>query len=101
FLVLPPTTLFPYTTLFRSLYDLIMTGPSNGSALFSLGLHPFPGGRKPLRENCWAEGCKEQQSLKQLSHPPTAQHLFRRTPTRLTDRKSTRLNSSHEWISYA
>src|SRR2546429_1290642 len=54
----PRSTLFPYTTLFRSSYlpPLTVTGVPSGSA-------------------------------------PTA--------TALTDRKSTRLNSSHGYISYA
>src|SRR6266536_1193228 len=53
----PRSTLFPYTTLFRS--------------------------RAPLRR-------RSAHALP--SHPPWA---------RARDRKSTRLNSSHEWISYA
>src|SRR5215207_11010244 len=52
----PRSTLFPYTTLFRS-------------------ASPWPGSSR---------------------YPPAGD------PTRVTaDRKSTRLNSSHEWISYA
>src|SRR6266536_3225662 len=57
----PRSTLFPYTTLFRS-------GP-----------------RCPARAGSRSHG------------PP----LYPAADSRGTDRKSTRLNSSHEWISYA
>src|SRR5438105_13161583 len=65
FMIPPPprSTLFPYTTLFRS-------GPAHRRALRRVR------GRRtaPREEQCDA---------------------------RVQDRKSTRLNSSHEWISYA
>src|SRR5438105_6654849 len=56
----PRSTLFPYTTLFRSATSLSARAP--------------PPGKLPVTSE-WA--------------------------TCFTDRKSTRLNSSHEWISYA
>src|SRR5258708_9852188 len=73
----PRSTLFPYTTLFRS--------PSNGSA-----------------EPAWDEEAsdrggpidKEEASLERLRVVVT--ELFK-----AIDRKSTRLNSSHQIISYA
>src|SRR5438105_10232216 len=71
----PRSTLFPYTTLFRSgfLCCLLRGGAANG------------GGR--------ARGGRPRGAVR--SH-----HLRSdRRPHR--DRKSTRLNSSHEWISYA
>src|SRR5438105_9837467 len=61
----PRSTLFPYTTLFRS-----NRNPSSGTF-----------GSRPVR-------------TKLLRVPTTAAALK-------SDRKSTRLNSSHEWISYA
>src|SRR5438105_6893385 len=61
----PRSTLFPYTTLFRS-------PPGRGLR---------EGGRRSARRRTRARGP--------------------RSGTRDTDRKSTRLNSSHEWISYA
>src|SRR2546422_7520827 len=80
----PRSTLFPYTTLFRSL-----PGASR------LGGVRFPGGRSHARRDrpcleaggglslrCWVQGQRLQVS-----------------PER--DRKSTRLNSSHGYISYA
>src|SRR2546429_9835547 len=61
----PRSTLFPYTTLFRSLFR------NQGSAIL---IEPWP-------------------QLRQPSPLPTA--------TDRLDRKSTRLNSSHGYISYA
>src|SRR5690349_24262176 len=71
----PRSTLFPYTTLFRSLWRC--------------GFGPAPSKRDPLKtspEPLW----------------PTANaRLLRLGPHRMRDRKSTRLNSSHVEISYA
>src|SRR5258708_14392323 len=64
----PRSTLFPYTTLFRSLRRL--------SVHVGAGLNPGSGGF------CLAPGASEVQA-------------------RQPDRKSTRLNSSHQIISYA
>src|SRR2546430_3188648 len=61
----PRSTLFPYTTLFRSLQD-----------------------RPPVAFGCLAHG---------VSPPSRASSV----PPSATDRKSTRLNSSHSQISYA
>src|SRR5258708_31317617 len=66
----PRSTLFPYTTLFRSLYNLAFTDRStivvnDGVILVSL----------------------------KDGHAPTTDYV--------RDRKSTRLNSSHQIISYA
>src|SRR5438105_9567611 len=63
----PRSTLFPYTTLFRSRQEN-RRGPQ---------------GRGPLRPT-------------PLAHRPAGAGR-----ARAGDRKSTRLNSSHEWISYA
>src|SRR3712207_8859156 len=71
----PRSTLFPYTTLFRSGADLV------------LGSRYVPGGRIPnwgaVRRFISRGGCVYAQLWLQ------------------TDRKSTRLNSSHANISYA
>src|SRR2546422_5242068 len=69
----PRSTLFPYTTLFRS----------RGALRERSGRRH----RRPLREVHLGEGPAE--------HPP------RRAALRHRDRKSTRLNSSHGYISYA
>src|SRR5438105_5863532 len=59
----PRSTLFPYTTLFRSVCAIVHATHYACSA----------------ETRRWSPG----------------------RPTESTDRKSTRLNSSHEWISYA
>src|SRR5438105_9648992 len=74
----PRSTLFPYTTLFRS---VSMWGPTSTHL-------PNPAG------SCGA-CCK--------IHPSQSPSLntCNSRPGSAKDRKSTRLNSSHEWISYA
>src|SRR3712207_8831472 len=71
----PRSTLFPYTTLFRS----SRTPSSRGGAAALV----------PRRGPCRAEGAR---------HPGLVRA---RPPARGRDRKSTRLNSSHANISYA
>src|SRR5256885_9996441 len=90
----PRSTLFPYTTLFRS--DRVGRREQNvlagggGNAQFAVRvlahLLTFPVGRPAKR-----------QEVPQRAHPVAAeaQHVG------ATDRKSTRLNSSHLVISYA
>src|SRR5690348_17873861 len=79
----PRSTLFPYTTLFRSI--------QNPSAAVR---HPY--------SRCW----KDTDGSVSSSTFPTPKPLAQRRcalvlrPT-CTDRKSTRLNSSHPSISYA
>src|SRR5690348_17661386 len=75
----PRSTLFPYTTLFRSLraqWLLARTLPRRGAA--------SPGNDSPLRQ---AGGGRPS--------------VCPRTQSSASDRKSTRLNSSHPSISYA
>src|SRR5438105_7534699 len=70
----PRSTLFPYTTLFRSLYIMKRT-------------------QLYLDEDIWkALHIHSRQRRTSISD------LVRQA---IRDRKSTRLNSSHEWISYA
>src|SRR2546430_12933843 len=73
----PRSTLFPYTTLFRSLVE----GPLPGGVAVPDRGEAFPYGR-----------CR-----------PAAQteHMTRAEGQAHEDRKSTRLNSSHSQISYA
>src|SRR5690348_17774247 len=75
---LPPrSTLFPYTTLFRSII--------------------------PFRGDYWKLSERGQRLVKHLIYPvpdPTLPFLGVHF-TRMIDRKSTRLNSSHPSISYA
>src|SRR2546422_8242133 len=80
----PRSTLFPYTTLFRSL----------GAAA------------RPVFRRA-AEGHAARESLPQVLSPADRaaarrrRHTVGRRPGAARDRKSTRLNSSHGYISYA
>src|SRR5256885_10074304 len=77
----PRSTLFPYTTLFRSLSNLL----EHGDTLISGSLGFFSGQIVEISERA---GAKVVNLETELGKP-------------LTDRKSTRLNSSHLVISYA
>src|SRR2546427_9081331 len=81
----PRSTLFPYTTLFRSpedgIRDLTVTGVQTCA---------LPIDRKSTRLN---------SSHSQISYAVFCDGPYTRPPWR--DRKSTRLNSSHSQISYA
>src|SRR2546422_7149400 len=82
----PRSTLFPYTTLFRSIFG----GDRVDGAL---------NGRRSLRrEDAWDERRTETE---QLTHGWAPAKERDGKLTRPTDRKSTRLNSSHGYISYA
>src|SRR3989449_7681793 len=70
----PRSTLFPYTTLFRSQFVLAPLGADQQHALLGLGEQQLV-----RRHALFALGHRRQ----------------------LQDRKSTRLNSSHGYISYA
>src|SRR3712207_7164568 len=73
----PRSTLFPYTTLFRSRPCLCMNGPLQAGAHGS--------GRTP------GSPTNSPEATRRTPHPPSG----------IPDRKSTRLNSSHANISYA
>src|SRR3989475_8621885 len=78
----PRSTLFPYTTLFRSQVDVQVLALAGPEPVDERGVH------RAEREERGGE----------VRH--RAADLGGRAP-RLTDRKSTRLNSSHSQISYA
>src|SRR3712207_8296570 len=78
----PRSTLFPYTTLFRSLFTLRSPGSTQGAIIVIRGPSGHAG--TPLAcENARYGRAMGQTAVTQL------------------DRKSTRLNSSHANISYA
>src|SRR5690242_20784753 len=86
----PPTsTLFPYTTLFRS--------PQS----------TFPTDRRSVKSGSAASASKQQEALRSnFRHSPTGDppvKIFASAASvvSMVDRKSTRLNSSHMSISYA
>src|SRR5258705_8306239 len=82
----PKSTLFPYTTLFRSLYKL------DDSQMDEI----VPGGKDHQREH------HSQPYAKTVLLRPLAERLTANRLSRIKqDRKSTRLNSSHLGISYA
>src|SRR2546429_4899947 len=77
----PRSTLFPYTTLFRSV-----------SASYVTGTHAFKVGFN----NAGGFMNTSTHSVQSFSYV-----FGNGTPSSITDRKSTRLNSSHGYISYA
>src|SRR5258708_18378992 len=82
----PRSTLFPYTTLFRSRHQAGFLGAVAGAA-------QIPGDRPRPRRKAGQEPAGKSAALR-------AQHVHsQKTPG--GDRKSTRLNSSHQIISYA
>src|SRR3989442_8407864 len=80
----PRSTLFPYTTLFRSLLHQHVSGGGQQ--------HP-----QLVGEEARAAGAVDFKSVMQLFYPVL--DLGAAAPA--ADRKSTRLNSSHVRISYA
>src|SRR3712207_7424011 len=82
----PRSTLFPYTTLFRSLGQLLQPGALRRADRPAVGA----GGRRALPPG----------RVRDLGHVPPDVPL-RVARERGRDRKSTRLNSSHANISYA
>src|SRR5207244_10649420 len=91
---IPNSALFPYTTLFRS-----RNGPSHQrrrwhrASLRSISMTPWA-----RTERLWLRVCgsDDLDRVHELGEPGDPGVSFRRA-----DRKSTRLNSSHQIISYA
>src|SRR5258708_30279513 len=82
----PRSTLFPYTTLFRS------------ETVFSFLCSWL--GRRAFRRDCKQNFSAVRQS--RIAHAPSCLNREGRdSSTCVQDRKSTRLNSSHQIISYA
>src|SRR5207247_11318396 len=90
---LPLSLLFPYTTLFRSslvtpLVLLVITG----------AMTALLGWRSFVRRHQWT-GTRLEMTNDLVER--MVGHRTRLAQEPSSDRKSTRLNSSHEWISYA
>src|SRR2546422_8210162 len=88
----PRSTLFPYTTLFRSV-DVARLKPLPGEI-------PYESLRERITQHALDLSV---QVLAQLSLSGQAKQFVvgHRRPEEIGDRKSTRLNSSHGYISYA
>src|SRR5438105_6919785 len=94
----PPSTLFPYTTLFRSIHA--------GFVKFELDAPRHQTIERHVDRNPEVQHqIGTDREAVQLSDPLAVDAAGRVTGERRVrvaiDRKSTRLNSSHEWISYA
>src|SRR5699024_12398597 len=88
----PASTLFPYTTLFRSVLG------GNPEEMIKGLENPTDEEKQAVREQC----AKDQEFVKEIGGLHiigTERHESRRIDNQL--RKSTRLNSSHVSISYA
>src|SRR3712207_8316969 len=92
----PRSTLFPYTTLFRSsrVFSLATNGATNVCSLHSLRRF-YPQKTEPGVEHVLGCGTQGEPALPQVL--VVHEHLVHG----VEDRKSTRLNSSHANISYA
>src|SRR5687768_17898214 len=92
---LPPiSTLFPYTTLFRSLEDVddrVPHGTGEGGDVLEHAVHAEADGH--------LVACRLQVNVRRAVLDGFVNHFQRRAVA--LDRKSTRLNSSHGYISYA
>src|SRR2546429_6225876 len=83
----PRSTLFPYTTLFRSAHVLIANRDAeSGEAAV-----------RAVRQEGWSVAACPTD----VSDPTACERMAAYAADRWGDRKSTRLNSSHGYISYA
>src|SRR5207247_11195739 len=94
------TNLFPYTTLFRS--HRLVGAEARGNGVHRQGVGENQAAEtefatQEVRGDCGRERSRDARSLFKLGKADVPGH--HRVHAR--DRKSTRLNSSHEWISYA
>src|SRR3712207_8136884 len=88
----PRSTLFPYTTLFRSIHQALMYFDADVHTVVDLDRDVFSGYLSGLVAAGWAG------DVQQVRFAYTTQLAL---GLGLLDRKSTRLNSSHANISYA
>src|SRR5688572_31231203 len=89
----PRSTLFPYTTLFRSLPMVAQVGEAQAWAALETRVAAEPPVEGALPAESFVSRAILQRRVGHSIPPPL-------TPA-VTDRKSTRLNSSHSQISYA
>src|SRR5206468_10279422 len=91
----PRSTLFPYTTLFRSVRD----DAFGGVVVFLGTVRSRSRGKRILRLEYEAYAEMAEAKMREIADRLAREH----GPLRIAmqDRKSTRLNSSHDQISYA
>src|SRR2546422_7151093 len=88
----PRSPLFPYTTLFRSRGPRVAAGPAADEAQVA--------GARPLYRLLQRHDAR--QDLRETGATVAVENVMQAAPPHeLQDRKSTRLNSSHGYISYA
>src|SRR2546430_10763678 len=87
----PKSTLFPYTTLFRS--ECPPCRPLRGCTWIVKDRFQF------MARGNFGERLKREREMREVSLDELTKAT--RISTRFVDRKSTRLNSSHSQISYA
>src|SRR3712207_7058553 len=90
----PRSTLFPYTTLFRSALVNIRT-------IWGGETDTVPAGTLAGAGCFRCDSCGYAVALQELDEVPGCPHCGGSDFRRSSDRKSTRLNSSHANISYA
>src|SRR5437660_8005801 len=93
------SSLFPYTTLFRSVHSQGLASRLCGSGWRKGEMHPFHEhvDRKEAIRGCWKTNHRGV-----IANPRRNPRMISRVAADpIKDRKSTRLNSSHVAISYA
>src|SRR2546429_9476426 len=96
----PRSTLFPYTTLFRSLLTEEALESAQGSLLLDVLKAQPPWSELPLII-LTSGGESRRAGLLNLAAAAAGTVTLLERPISTQDRKSTRLNSSHGYISYA
>src|SRR2546429_5281883 len=89
----PRSTLFPYTPLFRS-----HPRPAGSPRCFGCVIHRLPPCARFEISRCHSEGGAQGIAISHEDHTAVVSCIW---PFVRIDRKSTRLNSSHGYISYA
>src|SRR5207248_11477620 len=93
----PPSTLFPYTTLFRSPRIVALVEDQPRQVIEDARL-PARVAQRPACDECLLE---EGARRRVVTAAPQHQTQVAQRLDDTVDRKSTRLNSSHRTISYA
>src|SRR2546427_12102831 len=96
----PRSTLFPYTTLFRSRKFLSQAGITGAATIAAVGIQPLLGTAGSVA----VARQQDQGRQEDQGHGDDHEHGENDRATeclKIRDRKSTRLNSSHSQISYA